>query len=58
LPEATSLAAAIKRQHGAEATLIKGDNGVFEVQLDGRLIFSKKTAGRFPSHEEILAQLH
>jgi len=30
---------------------------VFEVLVDGRLIFSKKATGRFPTHEEILAQL-
>jgi len=30
---------------------------VFEVVLDGRLIFSKKASGRFPTHEEILEQL-
>ena len=31
--------------------------GVFEVAVDGTLIFSKKESGRFPSNEEILAAL-
>jgi selT/selW/selH-like putative selenoprotein len=28
--------------------------GVFEVVLDGKLIFSKKALGRFPENAEIL----
>jgi selenoprotein W-related protein len=31
-----------------------GDRGVFEVSLDGELIFSKLREGRFPKHEEIV----
>ncbi len=37
--------------------LVKGDSGVFEILVDGQLIFSKKATGRFPTHDEILAQL-
>ena len=37
--------------------LIQGDRGIFDVHADGRLIFSKKTAGHFPSAREILAVL-
>jgi predicted Rdx family selenoprotein len=37
--------------------LIKGDNGIFDVHVDGDLIFSKDDAGRFPGDEEILDQL-
>jgi len=33
------------------------DRGIFEVRADGDLIFSKKTAGRFPTNEEIAAIL-
>ncbi len=40
-----------------EAELIPGDGGIFDVKVDGRLIFSKKAAGRFPEHEEILGAL-
>jgi len=28
--------------------------GVFEVRVDGELIFSKKESGRFPEHSEII----
>jgi selenoprotein W-related protein len=31
--------------------------GVFEVTVDGRLVFSKKALGRFPNEGEILKLL-
>jgi selenoprotein W-related protein len=34
-------------------TLIKSKGGVFEVALDGDLLFSKKAVGRFPTGGEI-----
>jgi selenoprotein W-related protein len=48
------LAAELKKQLGIEAKLIPGGGGVFEVTVDGRLVFSKKAAGRFPDPSEIL----
>jgi len=36
-----------------EIELIEGGGGVFEVELDGRKIFSKKDLGRFPAYQEI-----
>lgn len=40
--------------HGAhEIALVKGGSGVFEISLDGRLAFSKKALGRFPTEAEI-----
>ncbi len=49
--------AAIRDARGVEAELIKGDNGVFDVEVDGRRVFSKHEAGRFPDPDEILAKL-
>jgi predicted Rdx family selenoprotein len=41
-----------------EAELVKGDNGVFDVFADGRLVFSKDEKGRFPNADgEVLALL-
>lgn len=37
--------------------LVKGDNGVFDVVADGRLVFSKHREGRFPEEEEVLEAL-
>ena len=33
------------------------DSGIFDVVLDGKLIFSRKQAGRFPTFEEIKTQI-
>ena len=33
--------------------LIEGSGGVFEVKVDGKLIFSKRATNRFPEHDEI-----
>lgn len=49
--------AAIQEATGVEPKLIKGGNGVFDVRADETLIFSKDETGRFPEHEEVLAQL-
>jgi len=51
------LAAELKRHLGVEAKLIPGSGGVFEVTAEGRLVFSKKTAGRFPDPSEIVEML-
>ena len=40
-----------------EAELIASGGGVFEVEIDGRLVFSKKALDRFPEEEEILAEI-
>ena len=40
-----------------DAVLTKGSGGQFEVVLDGKLIFSKKAAGRFPEPNEVLDQI-
>jgi selenoprotein W-related protein len=58
LPKATSLAAAIRAKHGVEAELIQGGGGIFDVTLDGKLIYSKFQTGRFPEDEEVLKQLN
>lgn len=40
-----------------ESELVEGSNGVFDVVVDGKLIFSKHRTGRFPEPEEILDAL-
>ncbi len=37
--------------------LEKGGGGVFDVIVDGKLLFSKHTEGRFPQESEILDKL-
>lgn len=34
-------------------SLVPGSGGIFDVQLNGEIIFSRKAAGRFPEAKEI-----
>lgn len=36
---------------------MESSGGVFEVSMDGKLIFSKKKLGRFPEEQEIFSRL-
>ncbi len=47
----------IKKQVGAESELIAGGGGIFDVKVDGKLIYSKKKTGRFPEPDEVIDQL-
>jgi len=47
----------LKDELGKSAELIESSGGVFEIELNGKLIFSKKKLGRFPEEGEILAIL-
>ena len=40
-----------------EIRLRKSGGGVFEITVDGKLAYSKKASGRFPTDEEVLAIL-
>jgi selenoprotein W-related protein len=37
----------------AEVALVPGTGGVFDIRLDGQLLFSRKDAGRFPEAKEV-----
>jgi len=55
-PKAVSLASVFlenKKNSISELRILPSTGGVFEVQVDGKLIFSKKEVGRFPTPEEI-----
>lgn len=53
MPKASSLEEYLKGKHDVEIELISSGGGVFEVCLEDKLIFSKKSLGRFPEHSEI-----
>ncbi len=53
-PTAHGLAAAIHGATGCAVELVPSRDGVFEVEVDGRLVFSKRASWRFPDHDEIL----
>ena len=56
-PRASSLEAEIKEQFDAEVSLFASSGGVFEVVVDGALIYSKKKLDRFPMSGEIISLL-
>ena len=35
-----------------KAEILKGDGGIFDVEADGRMVFSKHQVDRFPNDEE------
>ena len=46
-----------KTHPGATIRLRKSGGGVFEITVDGRLTYSKKALGRFPTDQEVLSGL-
>jgi selT/selW/selH-like putative selenoprotein len=47
----------LAKMPSARISLRRSRGGVFEITVDGRLAFSKKATGRFPTDEEVLAPL-
>jgi selenoprotein W-related protein len=48
------LAAEIQQALGLRPVLVEGSGGVFEIEVDGRPVFSKKRLDRFPDDGEAL----
>jgi len=44
----------LSRELGIEPDLVRGDRGVFDVTVDGALVFSKHSAGRFPDETALV----
>jgi selenoprotein W-related protein len=57
LPEATSVAAEVKKIQGTDVQLVPGKNGIFEIKKNGKIIYSKEETGRFPKPGEVTALL-
>ena len=53
-PRAAGLAAQIKDKTGVSAQMVSGSNGIYDVVVDDRIIFSKHKENRFPENAEIL----
>ena len=48
------MAAEIETKLDESTKLVQSSGGVFEVEHNGQLIYSKKTNGRFPAEGEVL----
>jgi len=57
LPKAAGLAEAIKNQCHIEPRLIEGRGGIFDVRVDGELIYSKHDTGEFPDPALIVERI-
>jgi selenoprotein W-related protein len=53
---AVSLAALLKKHCDNEVELIPSTGGVFEVVVDGVLVYSKKKTGEFPDEQQLVKQ--
>lgn len=51
------MAAEVEKVLGVKAELIEGSGGVFDVEVDGAVIFAKAEEGRFPEEGEVIALL-
>jgi selT/selW/selH-like putative selenoprotein len=45
----------LKKNLGADIELVAGSNGIFDITVDGRIIFSKFEQGRFPQADEVIS---
>jgi len=51
------VAAELRDGLGVEAKLVGSGGGVFDVTMDGKLVYSKRQTGRFPDPGEVLAAI-
>ena len=54
---AVSLAVLLKKHCGNDVELIPSTGGVFEVVVEGVLVYSKKETGEFPDEQQLVQQL-
>ena len=47
------MAAELKRVLAVETTLIEGNRGIFDVKVDGKLVYSKHKTHTFPAEGEV-----
>lgn len=52
-PRASSLGDLLTKKYDTEVKLLASEGGVFEVVVDGNLIYSKKELNRFPEDGEV-----
>ena len=51
------MAALLKKHCSINAELVKSSGGVFEVVVDGKLVYSKKATGEFPDEMKLIKEL-
>ena len=51
------MAARLEEALGVKATLIPQGRGIFDVEVDGELMYSKFETGEFPDEERLVASI-
>ena len=54
---AVSLAEKLKISLELETELIEGSSGIFDVELSGKLIYSKSDTGEFPNEDSLIQKI-
>ena len=54
---ASSLAAEIENKFGVKPELVPGHGGIYEVVVDGEIVFTNHSEGHIPEHEEVLQKI-
>jgi selT/selW/selH-like putative selenoprotein len=57
MPNATGLVARLLEEHEDDVAAIEvvpGDNGIFDVHVDGALVFTKSMLGRYPDPDDVI----
>lgn len=44
----------LREAFDVEPEMIQGRGGVFDVKVDGKLVYSKQRTGTFPEHEPLI----
>ena len=52
------MAAKIKDAIGEDAFIIEGAGGIFDVNVNGKLVYSKHETGEFPDEDALVEELH
>ena len=52
-----SLAEKLEAAFGVETLLIGGGGGIFDVKLDGALVYSKHDTGEFPDEDALVEEI-
>ena len=47
------MAVELEKEFGVEVRLIRGGGGIYDVTVDGAVVFSKSRTGRFPDPGEV-----
>jgi hypothetical protein len=54
---AASMAAAIENKFGLRAELVEGHDGIYEIAVNGRLVYSNQACAHPPLEETVFAEI-